>query len=270
MPWNDRKGNFSPLKAVTLALVILPGLWLAYRLGTGQLGAKPITESLHQTGLWSVRLLLVTLALSPARIITGWNRLILVRRMLGVSALAYALVHFALYFVEQKFALGVIAREIALRFYLTIGFAGLLAMAALGATSTDAMIRRMGAMRWNRLHWLIFPLTLLALWHGALQSKIDASGHILMAGLFLGLVAVRGMKGLVAIHALSLAGVVLVSVLATAGIEYLWYRLATGLPAERVFQANFMLALQPRPALGVGMITLAMPLLALVARFGRA
>lgn len=267
MLWNDRQGRFSPLKAATLAAVILPGLWLAFRLANGMLGAKPVTEALHETGLWSLRLLLITLAITPLRLVTGWNRLVLVRRMLGVAALAYLLIHFMLYFVDQKFVLLRIASEIALRFYLTIGFVGLIAMLALGITSTDGMIRRLGAANWNRLHSLVYPLALVALWHGALQSKIDASEHIIMAGIFVALMLVRGMKRRISFTPLPLLGVAALATIATAGIEYGWYRLATALPADRVFAANFMADLQPRPALLAGLIALALPVTALLAKW---
>jgi sulfoxide reductase heme-binding subunit YedZ len=269
LPWNDRKGQFSPLKALTLALVILPGALIAWRLQTGQLGAKPITEALHQTGLWAIRLLLITLAVTPFRLITGYNRIVLIRRMLGVAALAYGMVHLGLYIFEQKFDLWRVGVEIVLRFYLTIGFVALVAMTALGVTSTDGMIRRMGALAWNRLHLLVWPLTLLALWHGALQSKIDAGEHIMMTGLLFALAGVRLMRGRVPINAFTLLALALLSMALAAGVEYAWYALATGLPADRVFAANFMLALQPRPALLVGLIALALPFLAAGAGFWR-
>lgn len=262
-PWNDRKGQFSALKAITLVLVCLPGLWVAYRLATGAMGAKPIEAALHETGLWSVRLLLVTLAVSPLRLITGQNRLILIRRMLGVSALAYALIHLALYVFDQKFDLWRVGSEIVLRFYLTIGFVALLALIALGATSTDGMIRRMGVQGWNRLHWLVYPLAVLGYWHGALQSKINASEHIVMAGLFIALIGVRLMKKRIPVTPLPLVALAVFAMVATALLEVAWYAAATGIPPGRIFDANFMIALQPRPALGVGMIALTLPLLAL-------
>lgn len=268
--WNDRKGVFSPLKAITLALILLPGLWVAYRLATGTMGAKPVEAALHETGLWSVRLLLVTLTITPLRLITGQNRLILIRRMLGVSALAYLVIHFGLYVFDQKFDLWRVVSEIALRFYLTIGFVGLAMMLALGITSTDGMIRRMGAQAWNRLHLLVYPAAVIAFWHGALQSKINASEHIVMAGLFLALMGVRAMRNRMALTPLTLAGLAALAMAAAAGLETLWYALATGIPSGRIFDANFIFDLQPRPALVVGMIALALPALAVLARLSPA
>lgn len=266
MIWNDRKGVFSPLKATTLALIVLPGLWLAYGLASGLLGAKPVEAALHETGLWSVRLLLVTLAITPYRLITGNNRVILIRRMLGVSALAYLVIHFGLYIFDQKFDLWRVASEILRRFYLTIGFIAFLGMLALGITSTDGMIRRMGALAWNRLHWLVYPLAILGYWHGALQSKINASEHIVMAGLFLALIGVRVMKRRIEFTALPLFVLAILAGGATMLIEFGWYALATGIPPMRIFDANFILDLQPRPATVVGLIALALPALAVLTR----
>lgn len=264
MLWHDRQGRFSPLKLVVLLGVLAPGLWVGWKLYAGLLGPKPINAALHEIGLWSVRLLLLTLAITPLRLITGQNRLILVRRMLGVASFAYVLIHLALYIVDQNFNLLRVASEIVLRFYLLIGFAGLIGLAVLAATSTDAMIRGLGALRWNRLHRFVYPIALLALWHGALQSKIDASEHIIMTGLFLALMAVRAMRGRVPVNALTLLGLAILALAATALVEVLWYALATGIPARRIFDANFMLALQPRPALVVGMIVMSLPVLSLV------
>ncbi|OYU47684.1 MAG: sulfoxide reductase heme-binding subunit YedZ [Rhizobiales bacterium PAR1] len=265
--WNDRKGQFSPLKAATLALVCLPALWIAFRLASGMLGAKPIEAALHETGLWATRLLLITLAVTPCRLITGQNKIVLIRRMLGVAALVYTLIHFSLYIVDQRFDLIKVASEIVLRFYLTIGAISLIAMTALGVTSTDGMIRRMSALAWNRLHFLIYPLTLLGLWHGALQSKINVSEAAVMTGLFLALIGVRVMRRRFEMGVLPLIGLVLLSVIVTAGLEAAWYGLATGIPPERIFAANLMIDLQPRPALVVGMIASVLPLLALLSRW---
>lgn len=264
MLWHDRQGRFSPLKLVVLLGVLAPGLWVGWKLYAGMFGPKPINAGLHEIGLWSVRLLLLTLAITPLRLITGQNRLFLVRRMLGVASFAYGIIHLALYIVDQNFNLLRVASEIVLRFYLLIGFAGLIGLTALAVTSTDAMIRRLGAARWNRLHRLVYPIALLALWHGALQSKIDASEHIIMTGLFLALMAVRAMRGRVPVNVLMLLGLAVLALAATALVEVLWYALATGIPARRIFEANFMLALQPRPALVVGMIVMSLPVLSLV------
>lgn len=264
----DRQGRLAPLKAATLVAVCLPALWLAYALMADDLGPKPLEALNHETGLWSLRLLLATLAITPFRLITGWGKLLSVRRILGVSTLAYALVHLAVYVIDQKFDLAKVASEIVSRFYLSIGFVALLALLALGATSFDAAISRMGAARWNRLHALIYPLTVLALWHAALQAKLKVSEPTIMAGIFAALMLVRLMRGRVALGVAPLLGLALLLWPLTMALEALWYGLATQIPAERVFWANFSLALAPRPALVTALIGLALPLAALARRRG--
>lgn len=262
-PWNDRQGRFAPLKALALAGIIAPGLWIGGHGLNGTLGAKPLEVALHETGLWAVRLLLVTLAITPLRLITGWGKLMQLRRMLGVAALAYALIHLFLYVVQQRYDLVVVVLEIIKRFYLTIGFVALAAMVALGVTSTDGSIRRMGAESWNRLHRLIYPLTVLAIFHAFLQAKINVSEEVVQIGVFVVLMAVRFLHRRLWLNAWTLLALALFAVPITAALEALWYGLATGVPWRRVLDANLMPALVPRPAVVVGAIALALPLLAI-------
>ncbi|MCB1487169.1 MAG: sulfoxide reductase heme-binding subunit YedZ, partial [Bauldia sp.] len=127
LPWNDRAGRFAPFKAAVLVLVTLPALWLLYRSLTGSpaeptaLGPRPYIEAIHFVGDWTIYLLLVTLAVTPARRLFDWSKLIQVRRIIGLSALAYILLHFVLYIFDSKFNLGFVVTEIATRIYLTIG-----------------------------------------------------------------------------------------------------------------------------------------------------
>lgn len=262
-PWNDRQGRFAPLKALALAGIIAPGLWIGGHGLNGTLGAKPLEVALHETGLWAVRLLLVTLAITPLRLITGWGKLMQLRRMLGVAALAYALIHLFLYVVQQRYDLVVVVLEIIKRFYLTIGFVALAAMVALGVTSTDGSIRRMGAESWNRLHRLIYPLTVLAIFHAFLQAKINVSEEVVQIGVFVVLMAVRFLHRGRRLNVWSLLALALLAVPLTAGLEALWYGLATGVPWRRILDANLMLALAPRPAVVVGLLALVLPLLAI-------
>lgn len=256
-PWRDRRGQWSALKGLTFALLWLPALWIFYRYTANDLGAKPLNAAIHETGLWSVRLLLVTLLVTPFRLITGWAKILQVRRMLGVGAFAYALLHVILYIIDQNGVIWTIITEIVLRFYLTIGFVSFAAMAAMAWTSRDASIREMGAEKWRRLHMLIYPLTALAVFHGVLQSKIEVSEGLVMAGLLLALMGVRRLRHSAPLNAITLTGVALAAAVSTAGLEFLWYKFATRIPAERVFAANFNASAQPRPALMVLCICLA-------------
>ncbi len=239
LPWLDRQGRVSGLRAVAFALVLLPALILAYEAWTGQLGAKPWTRAVHDTGTWAVRLLLVTLAISPLRRVLDWGKLLGIRRMLGLSVLAYATAHLTLYCIDLGWDGWLIVSEIVKRFYLIVGITALIGLAALGATSTDGMIRRMGAKAWQRLHNLVYPITLLALLHFALQSKIDVSQPVLMSGLFALLMVYRGLDRFkVALTPLVLVAAALATGLATALCETAWYAFATGASAWLVFQAN--------------------------------
>lgn len=238
-PWLDRAGRLSPLKLSVFLAIFLPGLWLAFEFATASLGPKPITEALHQTGSWAVRLLLISLAVTPLRRIADWPRLILVRRMLGLAALAYVAIHFTLYMLDQQFVLATIASEIALRFYLTIGFVALLGLVILGVTSTDGMVRRLGAPRWNRLHQLVYLIAVLAIWHFFLQSKRDVTEAALMAGLFLLLMTYRlAVRFDVAFNLVSLSAIAAIAGLMTALVEAGWYAVATGVPGLMVLSAN--------------------------------
>lgn len=256
LPWRDRRGQIAPLKAVTFAALWLPLLWLGWRYGADELGAKPLNAALHDTGLWSVRLLLVTLLVTPVRLITGRAKIMQVRRMLGLGAFAYAALHVTLYIIDQNGVVLTIISEIIRRFYLTIGFASFAAMAALAWTARDAAIKNLGAEKWRRLHQLIYPLTALAVFHGILQAKIDVSEGMVMAGVFLALMAVRIARHHVALNILTLTTIALAAAAAAAALEYLWYAAATKVPAARVFLANFDWDAQPRPALTVLTITL--------------
>lgn len=239
LPWLDRQGRFSGLRAAAFALVLLPAVILAAEAWTGQLGSKPWTRAVHDTGTWAVRLLLVTLAVSPLRRIFDWGKLLGIRRMLGLSVLAYAAGHLTLYCIDLAFDWGLIVSEIMKRFYLVVGITALTGLVALGMTSTDGMIRRMGAKNWQRLHNLVYPITMLGLLHFALQSKIDVTQPVLMSGLFALLMAYRGLDKLkIALTAPVLAATALATGLATALCETAWYAFATGASAWLVFQAN--------------------------------
>lgn len=269
LPWTERSGRLSLFKFAVFLAVLLPGLVVAIRLALGDLGPEPYKEALHQCGLWTVRFLLLSLAVTPARSILRWNKIIGVRRMLGLATLAYALAHLVLYAASLNWDLTKVGSEIVLRFYLTIGAIALVGLIALGVTSTDGAIRRMGR-NWRRLHWLVYSIGVLGLWHFFLQTRVDVSEATLMAGLFVLLMLYRVLTklrwplsgSLVAV--LLLAGAAILAALVTVGIEYLWYDLATGLPASRVVAANLTPFVALRPAWWVGFAGLAIAGVALI------
>ena len=163
-PWNDYSGRLSPLKLAVFVALFGPGLWTALSFGLGWLQPQPFTAAIREIGLWTIRLIFIALAITPLRQALQWPRLILVRRMIGVAAFAYAITHLTLYTADQMFDLAKVASEIALRIYLTIGFTAVLGLAALAATSTDGMVRRLGR-RWQKLHRLVYLIALLAAVH---------------------------------------------------------------------------------------------------------
>lgn len=257
VPWLDRAGRLSPLKLAVFLAVVMPGLYLAYAYAADTLGPKPITALLHETGQMTVRCLLASLAITPLRRIANLPNLIQLRRMLGLSALAYAAIHLVLYAVDQNFILTKVVSEIVLRFYLTIGFVALLGLVALGITSTDGAIRRMGK-RWHHLHRLTYTIAVLGLFHYFLQSKIDVSDPVFWTGLFLLLIGWRAMHRLgLRTAPLQLLALALAAALLTAGLEALWYNLKNGIPPDAVLSANLDFSGVVRPAwwvLGVGLV----------------
>ena len=236
-PWRDRSGRFSPLKAATLALAVAPGVWLAANWAAGALGPRPVTEVIHGTGLWAIRFLLISLLVTPLRTLFNWPRIMLARRMLGLTALGYALAHLVLFADDQKWKWLTVVSEIALRFYLTIGFAALLGLVALGVTSTDGWQRRLGA-RWKRLHRIAYGIGVLAVFHFFLQSKADVSEASLMAGLFVWLIAWRMLPAGPDRQPLPVLGLAAVAAALTAAIEYAWFALGTRIPPLRVVAAE--------------------------------
>jgi methionine sulfoxide reductase heme-binding subunit len=182
--WRDRRGHLSWLRIGTLALLIVPVLIALRDADEIVHGARPINDLIHRTGYWALIFLLLTLAVTPLRRIARFGSLLDVRRMIGVGAFCYALVHILLFTADQMFDLAKVFGEITHRVYLIIGFSALAGLAALAATSTDRMVRRLGGQRWQRLHQLVYAIALLALIHYFQQTKADMSVPTFAAGLF--------------------------------------------------------------------------------------
>lgn len=246
-PWLDRAGRLSWLKLSVLALALAPGAALAWMLATGQLGAEPFKQANHDAGTIAYRMLLVTLLVTPLRVVADWPAIVQVRRMLGLVTLGYALAHVGLYVAHMNGDVAKVAAEIAQRIYLTIGFVALLGLLALGMTSTDGAVRWLGR-RWKQLHRLVIPIALLGLVHFYLQSKADVGEPVLMTGLLLWLLGWRAVPGELRASGLALLAVALVATVGTAMVEYAWYDLATHLPAGRILWANFDVEAGLRPA----------------------
>jgi sulfoxide reductase heme-binding subunit YedZ len=260
-PWRDRHGRVVPIKAAVLVALFVPGAVVAFWWASGTLGGRPVIELIHGTGLWMVRLMMISLAITPARAVFDWPKLLLVRRMVGVAALAYGLAHFSLYIADQNFHLATVVSEIVHRFYLTIGFIALVGLTVLGATSTDAAVRRLGR-RWKWLHRTLYPIAALALLHYFIQSKAIVSEAVMFAGFFVWLMAWRVVPSGWQRKLVTLVALTLVTALATAWIEFAWYGTTTGINPWRVLAANETIRFGLRPAHWVGVVGLGVTLLA--------
>ncbi len=179
------------LKPLVFLLCLLPFAVLLYDGFTHQLGANPVEKITHRTGDWTLRLLLLTLAVTPLRRITGWNPLIRIRRMLGLYVFFYACLHFLTYLVfDQFFDWQEIYKDILKRPYITVGFSAFVLLVPLAVTSTNAMIRRLGK-RWRQLHQLVYVVATLGVLHYLWLVKKDLREPLIYATMLLALLMWR-------------------------------------------------------------------------------
>jgi len=259
MPWCDAAGRFSWLKLAVLILLCVPAALVSADFIAGNLGPRPLNEAVHQIGNWALRLILLSLAVTPARTLLRWPRVAQLRRMIGVAAFAYVAVHLVLYAADEKYDLVKVAVEIAIRIYLTIGFAALLILAALAATSTDAMARRLGGRTWRNLHRLVYVAALLSVIHFFMQTKANVNEPWIMAGLFAWLMLWRVANWRGKARSLWLPAALTVgAALVTALGEAIYYLIKFSAPMEKVLVMNLDFASGLRPAVIVGLICLAL------------
>lgn len=178
------------LKPAAFVAALGPAGWLVWAGVTGNLSANPLSDLTNETGLWALRFLCITLAITPLRRVTGWNALIRFRRMTGLFAFFYGSCHFLTYVIADRFAAldfpdGIVAwstvvnlvksvgADIYKRPFITIGFTALMLMLPLAATSTAGMIRRLGGKRWQALHRLIYASAIAGVVHYWWLVKAD-------------------------------------------------------------------------------------------------
>jgi sulfoxide reductase heme-binding subunit YedZ len=261
-PWRDRRGGLAPLKAVTLVLTVIPAVWLAAMLATGSLGPLPFGFVLYQTGLWSLWLLLASLAVTPVRVIFRWTGAIALRRMLGVAGLAYTLAHIVVYFTD-RWPIGRFTAELMRRPTIGVAIAATAGLLVLGATSYDGAIRALGSRAWNQLHNLAYPAIGLAILHFAMSPFSVSGPPFFMVGMFIWLMAwrflYRAQRGAdpVALTVLSL-GAGVAAFLFTVG----WLVLYQGRPALGQADVAFTLGGGLAPEWQVVLTGLAVALLA--------
>lgn len=183
------------LKPATFALSLLPFAWWAWRAANGQLGANPIEATTRYFGDWALRYLLIALAVTPVRLLTGWNLVGRLRRMLGLFAFFYVALHVMSYVgLDLFFDMGLLVQEIVKRAYITVGMFALVILIALAVTSTDGMVRRLGGKRWRRLHMLVYPAAIAGVIHYYMMVRAGFMEPLIYACILAALFAVRIVK----------------------------------------------------------------------------
>lgn len=179
------------VKPVLFAGSLVPFGWLVWATFTSGLGVNPAETLQLETGIWALRFLLVTLAITPLRRLTGWNRLIQFRRMFGLFAFFYAALHFLCYAVlDTGFAPDLILADVAKRPFITAGMAAFLSMIPLALTSTKGWIRRLGR-RWQALHRLVYLSAIAAALHFAWKVKVVVGEPVYYAAIVAALLGFR-------------------------------------------------------------------------------
>jgi methionine sulfoxide reductase heme-binding subunit len=251
-PWQetkrDAKREFSWLKASVFALMFAPAIWLVYQVGAEQLGPVPLGGMTYWSGVWATAILLLALAITPAATILRWRRLIVARRMIGVTALAYSIAHIIIYFALRLWNFASIAHEMATRLSLILATVATIGLLALGATSVDAAVARMGAKGWQRLHNTIYVVAALALVHFLLSPDIYPEQYLL-SGMFFWLMVWRVLNARgQGRDARALALLAVAACLFTASLEALWIWAYHGYAPAATLRNNFTLDLGIAPA----------------------
>ena len=189
-----KQGAVRVLKAPVFILCLVPlGILTLETFGVAGmgLGAHPVEALIHRLGIWGLNFLLITLAVTPLRQITGQAWLLRFRRMFGLFAFFYVSLHFLVYAgLDQRFDLAIILEDIAERPYITVGFSALLLLLPLALTSTRGMMRRLGA-NWKKLHRLVYLIAILGVWHFYWQVKLDTLEPTVYAAILAALLAYR-------------------------------------------------------------------------------
>jgi sulfoxide reductase heme-binding subunit YedZ len=265
-PWNDRAGRFSSLKALIFAVMFLPAIWLVYQVEAGNFGRVPLAGLTYWSGVWATAVLLAALAVTPAAKIFLWPQAVLVRRMIGVTALIYTFAHLFIYFALRFWDFGSIANEMITRLTLIVATISMIGLMPLAATSLDAAVKWMGAEKWQRLHNTVYVLTALAMIHFLLSPGIYPPQY-LMTGMFFWLMVwryfdKRGQGG-------DLRKLVLLAIatwFVAAFSETGWVWAYHGFEPGWTFANNFNMSFGISPAWKVFAIALAIPLVAYLRR----
>lgn len=173
---------FSQLKAFLFLASLIPLARLAWYGYADLLGANPIEFITRSLGTWTLVFLLITLSITPLRKLLGWSWLLKLRRMAGLFAFFYVLLHFVTYlWLDQFFEWAAIYKDVIKRPFISVGFAAFVLLVPLAATSNNAMIKKLGGKRWQLLHKLVYPIAMFAVLHYWWLVKKDLTQPLIYA-----------------------------------------------------------------------------------------
>ena len=178
--------NFNRSKPVLFILILSPSLLWAYQFVTGNLGVNPIEKLMDELGLMALRLIIITLMISSLSNIKTLKSIVVLRRMIGLFAFYYVCLHFSTYIVLDHFLdIQFIIQDIIKRPFITFGFISFLFLIPLASTSTNNMIKRLGFKLWKKIHYLIYPVAILASMHFYVLVRADKTEPVIYMGIII-------------------------------------------------------------------------------------
>ena len=189
--------NFNRSKPVLFILILFPSLLWAYQFVTGNLGVNPIEKLMDELGLMALRLIILTLMITTLSNIKPLKSIVVLRRMIGLFAFYYVSLHFSTYIVLDHFLdIQFIIQDIIKRPFITFGFISFLFLIPLASTSTNNMIKRLGFKLWKKIHYLIYPVAILASMHFYVLVRADKTEPVIYMGIIILLLLQRIFKRL--------------------------------------------------------------------------
>lgn len=189
--------NFNRSKPVLFILILFPSLLWAYQFVTGNLGVNPIEKLMDELGLMALRLIIITLMITTLSNIRPLKSIVVLRRMIGLFAFYYVCLHFSTYIVLDHFLdMQFIIQDIIKRPFITFGFISFLFLIPLASTSTNNMIKRLGFKLWKKIHYLIYPVAILASMHFYVLVRADKTEPVIYMGIIILLLLQRIFKKL--------------------------------------------------------------------------
>ena len=189
--------NFNRSKPILFLLILFPSLLWAYQFVTGNLGVNPIEKLMDELGLMALRLIIVTLMITTLSNIKAIKSIVILRRMIGLFAFYYVCLHFSTYIVLDHFLdMQFIIQDIIKRPFITFGFISFLFLIPLASTSTNKMIKKLGFKLWKKIHYLIYPVAILASLHFYVLVRADKTEPVIYMGIIILLLLHRIFKRL--------------------------------------------------------------------------